>query len=149
MIVAEFGGKCNADSGRTAGCAAGLFRPAVVIFGLIIVKLLQQRLRRFTDVQGAEIVVAHKALIGDVFEELAQRAVEAVNVQQADRLVVIADLPRVQISNSSSSVPMPPGRAIKPSASAAIRALRVCISGTTSSSVRPRCAVSASTGARG
>ncbi|CUY63096.1 Uncharacterised protein [Serratia marcescens] len=37
--------------------------------------------------------MAHKALIGDVLEELAQRAVEPVDVEQADRFVVIADLP--------------------------------------------------------
>jgi hypothetical protein len=45
--------------------------------------------------------------------------------------------PQVQISNSSSKVPMPPGMAMKPSDSSAIRALRVCMVSTISSRVSP------------
>ena len=51
----------------------------------------------------------------------------------------------VNISNSSSSVPVPPGSAITASDSSAISALRSCIVSTMCSSVSPACAISAST----
>ena len=51
----------------------------------------------------------------------------------------------VNISNSSSSVPVPPGSAITASDSSAISALRSCIVSTMCSLVSPACAISAST----
>ena len=50
--------------------------------------------------------------------------------------------PQVAISSSSSKVPMPPGRATKPSASSAISALRACMVATTRMSATPRWASS-------
>src|ERR1051325_6987156 len=52
---------------------------------------------------------------------------------------------QLSTSKNSSSVPMPPGSATKPSASSAMTALRSCIDLTTRSSVSPRCASSLST----
>ena len=53
--------------------------------------------------------------------------------------------PHVHTSNSSSSVPTPPGSATKASANAAMRALRSCIVSTTCSAVSPGWAISRAT----
>ena len=55
----------------------------------------------------------------------------------------------VNSSNSSSSVPVPPGRAITASDSSAISALRSCIVPTSRRSVSPVWAISRSTSWRG
>jgi len=99
------------------------------------------------DAQVGELVAGDEVLLGQVREEGEERAVEALGVEQAERLG--PSRPAVQSSKSSSRVPSPPGRATMASASSAIRAFLWCIVSTTSRRVRPACPTSRSSRKRG
>ena len=75
--------------------------------------------------------------------------VEAIHLEQAAGLPCRPSWAQVRISKVSSRKPKPPGRAMKASASSAMRALRSCMDCTTSRRVRPRFASSAVTSCSG
>ena len=77
--------------------------------------------------QVFQILGFEESLAAHVGKEFEQGIVEARHIQQADRLVMEAELSQVNASNSSSIVPIPPGRAMKASARSAILCFRSCI----------------------
>ena len=90
-------------------------------------------------------VLRHRAI-----EKFNQRIVISRHVQKAAGLLMEARVePSSALQKSSSMVPIPPGKAIKPSDSSAMSALRSCMELTTRNSDKPRCATSLLTSALG
>ena len=81
------------------------------------------------------MLAPHEALGHGVVDEPDQAAPVARHVEQTDRLGVDAERSQVNVSNSSSSVPVPPGRQTNPSERSIMVSLRSCIDSTTWSSV--------------
>ena len=85
---------------------------------------VEQALDVVLDQQGFKVLGLQETLAAHVGKELHKTIVKARHVQQADRLVVQAELQPGKASNSSSIVPIPPGSAMKASARSAIFCFR-------------------------
>lgn len=82
------------------------------------------------------VVFFYKLLRQNMIEELDQRIIIAFNIEQATGFFWKPSCAHVQISINFSSVPIPPGSAMKPSESSPISIFLSCIDWVTYNSVR-------------